>query len=202
MIEISAKLVSALRETTGAPLMKCKAVLQTANGDIARAESLLREQGVKTSEAVASGNEGYIAVYTHPGSQVVGMVELACTTDFAARSDEFRQVAHELAMQVAASAPIAISVEHLPAATREHEIQVVQAQMEADPKMADKPAALRAEIVQNKTTKRLEEKCLLTQPYIRDPNVRVGSLLDDLKLKVREGVYVRRLACWRVGETL
>ncbi len=199
---ITAQMVSALRETTGAPLMKCKAALQTVGGDMAQAETLLREQGVKTSPTQKEGNQGYIAVYMHPGNQVVGLVELACTTDFVARSTEFRAVADELAMQVAASAPSVISMDYLPSEVREAEIALVQRQVETDRKMANKSEALRAEIVAKKVANALEERCLLTQMYIRDPNQSVGALIDDLKLRVREGIYVRRIARWRVGEPL
>lgn len=200
--EITAKMVHALRETTGAPLMKCKAALVEASGDPVRAETILRQQGVRTAPVQAEGNQGYIAVYVHPGSQIVGLVELACTTDFVARSTEFRAVAEELAMQVAASAPTAVSVEELSDNFRASELHRIETQMAADPKMAGKPEVLRQEIAQKKTAKSLEEQCLLTQDYIRDPKMRAGSLIDNLKLQVREGIYVRRIARWKVGEAL
>jgi elongation factor Ts len=202
MIEITAKMVNALRESTGAPLMKCKAALTESGGDLARAEVILRNHGVPMPSVDEAGNQGYIAVYIHPGNQIVGLVELASTTDFAARSEEFRTVANELAMQVAASSPVAISVDSLPSEVRENEVRIVRAQIAADPKMAGKPDSLREEIVRNKVAKSLEERCLLTQAYIRDPKIRVSSLVDGLKIKIREAVYVRRIARWRVGETL
>jgi elongation factor Ts len=199
---ITAKMVSALREATGAPLMKCKAALVETGGDLSRAESVLRERGVGTVPAQTEDNQGHVAVYVHPGSQIVGLVELACRTDFVARSEEFRAVAQELAMQVAAAAPTAISVDALPISLREQEVERVRAEVEADPKMAHKPEALRQEVARKKAETRLEEQCLLTQAYIRDPKARVGALVDDLNLRVREGVYVRRIARWQVGEPL
>lgn len=201
-VEVTAAMVSALREKTGAPLMMCKAALVQAGGDPSRAETILRESGIKPATVQAEGNQGYVAVYVHPGNQVVGLVELACTTDFVARSAEFRAVANELAMQVAASAPFAVSTDHLPPNVRERETQDVRTLVETDPKMTGKPEALRQEIVAKKTEKRLAEMCLLTQPYIRDPKTPVGSLVDSLRLQVREGIYVRRIARWQVGESL
>lgn len=202
MVEITATMVNELRAITGAPLMKCKAALIDAQGNFDQAERWLREHGVKTSLVEATGNQGYIAVYAHPGNQSVALVELASTTDFVARSEEFQKVASELAMQVAAMSPIAISVEDISHEVRENEIATVRAQLDTDPKTANKPESLREEIARAKVGKKLEEQCLLTQDSIRDPKVKVGSMIDDLKLKVREGVYVRRIARWQVGEGL
>lgn len=202
MTEITAKMVSTLRERTGAPMMKCKIALVEADGDLSHAETRLREQGMKATPVAQEGNQGYIAAYIHHGNQLVGMVELACTTDFVSRSEEFRAVAKELAMQVAASAPLAISVDDLPDDTRENALTTAQAQVKVDPKTAGKSPALQEEIAQKKAAKSLEEQCLLTQPYIRDPKVAVGTLIENLKLQVREGIYVRRISRWRVGETL
>ena len=202
MIEITAVMISELRAITGAPLMKCKVALIDAQGNRDQAVQWLREQGAKPSPVDTLGSQGYIAVYTHPGNHTVALVELACTTDFVARSEEFQKVANELAMQVAAMSPTTIAIEDIPPAVRENEIAAVRAQLDADPKTANKPEPLREEIARTKVGKKLEEQCLLTQDSIRDPKVKVGSMINDLKLKVREGVFVRRIVRWQVGEGL
>jgi elongation factor Ts len=201
-MEVTAKLVNDLRAITGAPLMKCKTALVTANGDLAEAGRVLRQSGISaTSTGRALGSEGYIALYAHPGNQIVSMVELGCDTDFVARSDAFRTVASELAIQVAATAPDALTPDDLPDAVRNEEYQVVKARTDGDPKTATKAPDLREQIARTRANKNLAERCLLTQEFVRDPDRTVGSLLDDLRLQVREGVHVRRFARWRVGET-
>lgn len=203
MVTITAKSVNELRTATGAPLMKCKTALVEAGGDFDQAGRILREKGSGGVPIPSiAGNEGYIAVYSHPGNQIVALVELACDTDFVARSDEFRTVAGKLAMQVAATAPDALSPSDLPDGVREEELAIARAQIATDPKTAQKEISVREQIAHDKANKNLSERCLLTQDSIRNPNVTVGSLLDDLRLKVREGVYIRRFARWRVGEIL
>lgn len=200
-MEITAKLVNDLRATTGAPLMKCKAALVEANGDLAEAGRVLRQSGMSAAPTGRPlGSEGYIALYAHPGNQIVSMVELGCDTDFVARSEAFRTVASELAMQVAATGPNALTPDDLPEATRDEEYRSARAQTDADPKTATKAANLREQIANTRAEKTLAERCLLTQEFVRDPDRTVGSLLDDLRLQVREGVHVRRFARWRVGE--
>jgi elongation factor Ts len=203
MIEITASLVNELRSATGAPLMKCKAALRESNGDLDQAGRLLRQKGTEGITPRASvGNQGYIAVYSHPGSQIVSLVELACDTDFVARSEAFRSIAGELAMQVVATAPVALSPSDLPETMRAEELRMAKAQTETDTRTAMKPIELREQIARSKADKVFSEKCLLTQPWVRDPKVSVGSLMEDLRLRVREGIYVRRFARWSVGETL
>lgn len=203
MIEVTARLVRELRTATGAPLMKCKTALVEANGDLDQAERILRRIGnVETPTSVSVGKQGYIAVYAHSGNQIVSLVELGCETDFVARSDEFRAVASELAMQVVGTSPVALSPSDLPESVRDEELQIARVQADTDPKTAGKSADLRERIAQDKADKILSERCLLTQVSIRDQTVTVGSLLDGLRLQVREGVHVRRFARWRVGEAL
>ena len=164
MTAVTADMVGKLRAETGAPLMKCKTALIQAEGDMQRALPILRRlAGITIAPAESATTQGYVAVYMHQENQIVALVELACDTDFVARSKAFRSVASELAMQVAATVPTAIA--------------------SGD----DGDAA---------------QDYLLTQEWVRDPDRTIGSLLDDLRLKMRENIYVRRFTRWRVGEAL
>lgn len=197
-MEITAARVSELRNRTGAPLMMCKAALVETGGDLEQAAQIVRKARairIDTAEGSA-GKQGYLAVYAHPGSQIVSIVELSCDTDFVARSEDFRAVAKELAMQVAATAPIALRPGDLSEDARDEIFRIAQEQTDSQGRTAGKTAEMREQIARDRASKRVIEQCLLTQDSIRDPKVTVGSLLDDLRLRVREGVHVRRFVRW------
>ncbi|MYG05953.1 translation elongation factor Ts, partial [Candidatus Poribacteria bacterium] len=163
---ITAKMVSELRSRTGAGIMECKKALTETNGDIDVAIQKLREQGLKASELKGSraAEEGLIVSYIHPGSRVGTLVELNCETDFVARTEQFQELAKEIAMQVAAAKPKYVKPEDVPAEDLEAEKSILHAQAEQE----GKPAHIAERIVEGRLSKFYSETCLLQQPYIRD----------------------------------
>src|SRR5262245_629015 len=173
MAEITAQLVKQLRERTGAPMMECKKALEEANGDLGEAEVVLRKRGIAAAskKATRSTRQGVIGTYIHPGSQLGVLIEVNCESDFVARTDDFQQLVHDLAMQVAASDPQFIRREDVtPAALeKEKDIQRGRARNEGKPeKMLDK-------IIEGRMNKFYEEICLLEQPFIKDNTLTVGQ---------------------------
>ena len=198
MTEISAELVKQLREKTGAGMMDCKSALKEASGSIDNAIEILRKKGLKDvgKRAGKTAAEGCIGVYTHAGDQVVAIVELNCETDFVARGDEFKQMARNIAMHVAALKPQYVAVEEVPVSVVRKEEEIFLEQLpEAQRSKADK-------ILPGKIEKFFEEVVLLKQPYVRDDSGKktIKDLVDDLSAKVGEKVVVRRFQRFEVGE--
>ncbi|MGQ9681154.1 MAG: translation elongation factor Ts [Anaerolineae bacterium] len=195
---ISTETIKSLRELTGAGVLDCKRALEQSGGDPDRAAAILREQGLAAAAKKASraAREGYIEAYIHPGAKVASLVELDCETDFVARTPEFRSLAHDLAMQVAATKPLYVSVADVPpevveAEKREYRLQIAQ---------EDKPEAVREQIVEGKLAKFYQQVCLLEQPFIKDESVRIGDLITQIIHKLGENVIVRRFVRFAVGE--
>lgn len=195
---IATEQIKELRERTGAGVLDCKKALQDAAGDIERAITILREQGLATAakkaERVAA--EGLIEAYVHPGAKVASLVELNCETDFVARTDEFKTLAHDLAMQVAAAKPLYLAIEDVPAEVVEAEKAIYRAQL-ADEK---KPPQVIEKIVEGKLSKFYEEVCLLEQPFIKDQSVRIRDMVTQLIAKLGENIIVRRFARFAISE--
>ena len=199
MAEITAQLVKQLRERTGAGMMECKKALEEANGDLGEAEVVLRKRGIAAAakKATRSTRQGVIGTYIHPGSQLGVLIEVNCESDFVARTDDFQQLVHDLAMQVAASDPQFIRREDVtPAALeKEKDIQRGRARNEGKPeKMLDK-------IIEGRMNKFYEEICLLEQPFIKDNTLTVGQLIAQRIAKVGENITVARFARFKVGDT-
>lgn len=195
---ITTDLVKGLRERTGAGVLDCKLALEQCKGDFDKAVAMLREQGLATAakKATRAAREGVVEPYVHPGAKVASLLELDCETDFVARTPEFRTLAHDLAMQVAASKPLYVAVEDVPA-------EVIEAQrrdyalLTAD---ENKPERVRDQIVQGKLRKFYEQVCLLEQPFIKEETVRVRDLISQSIARLGENIVVRRFARFAVGE--
>ncbi|KPJ68622.1 elongation factor Ts [candidate division WOR-1 bacterium DG_54_3] len=198
MTEISAELVKKLREKTGAGMMDCKRALEKSEGDMDKAVDVLREQGI-ASAAKRSGRvakEGIIYSYIHPGDRLGVLLELDCETDFVARTDEFRALAKDVSMQVAATNPLVISRSEL----KEDLIQKEKDIYRAQAKSQDKPEKVIDRIVQGKLEKYFQEVCLLEQPFIKDEHKTVQDVITDAVAKIGENITVKRFARFRVGE--
>ena len=195
---IDALTVKDLREKTGAGVLDCQKALTQAGGDIAKAIDLLRQKGLATAQKKAgrATHDGLIASYIHPGSKIGVLLEVNCETDFVAKTDDFQELARELAMHVAAASPQYIRREDVPAAVLDKEKEIFLAQA----RESGKPAAVLEKIVAGRLEKFYSEICLLEQPFIKDPGVTIKDLLGRKIAKVGENISVRRFARYRLGE--
>jgi elongation factor Ts len=198
MAEITAQMVKELREATGAGVLDCKKALQDSNGDFEAAVELLRKKGLATAAKKASRdtNEGIIGTYIHAGAKMAGMVQLSCETDFVARTDRFQQLARDLAMHVVASRPQFVTREEVPADLIEREKAIYREQMVS----SGKPEQVIDKIVEGKLDKWLSEICLLDQPFVKDPDVTIQSLLTDSVAALGENIRVSRFERLAIGE--
>ena len=198
MAEITAQMVKELREKSGAGFMDCKKALVETNGDLAEAELYLRKQGIAVAQKKASreANEGSIGSYIHAGSKLGVMVEVNCETDFVARTDEFRQLVHDLAMHIAATDPQFIRKEDVSSGVldREKQVQRERALQEG------KPERVIDKIVEGRLGKFYQEICLLEQPFVKDNSMTVGELITSRIAKLGEKIAVSRMARFKVGE--
>src|ERR1700690_816280 len=198
MAEITAQLVKQLRERTGAGMMECKSALTEAQGDLGEAETVLRKRGIASAakKATRATRQGLIASYIHPGSQLGVLVEVNCESDFVARTEEFQQLVHDIAMQVAAADPQFIRREDVTedVLAKERDIQKARALAEGKPeKIADK-------IVEGLMSKFYEEICLLDQPFIKENTLTIGQLIATKIAKTGENITVARFTRFKLGE--
>ena len=189
--------VKKLRAETGVGIMDCKAALTKAEGDMERAKQILREEGKellahKGREAI----EGRIEAYVHHSGKVGVLVEVACNTDFAANSDDFRQFTHELAMHIAAARPRYLMPENVPEDELEEEKAIYRKQVEKE----DKLPQIIEKIIEGRLKKFYTEVCLLKQPFVRDPSRTVEDLLGELCVKTGETILIKRFARYEVGK--
>jgi len=198
MAEISAKLVKELREKTGTGMMDCKEALTASGGDMTQALEFLRKKGLATAQKRAgrATSEGALAAYIHLGGKLGVMVEVNSETDFVAKNEQFQEFAKNIAMHIAASNPLAIRPEDVSAeiVAKEREIYAAQA------KETGKPEKVIEKIVEGKLKKFFEDNCLLQQPYVRNPDITVGDLLNDLIAKIGENISIRRFVRFQVGD--
>ena len=198
MANISAQMVKDLRQQTGAGVLECKQALELHEGDFEKAATWLREKGVaaasKRSEREA--REGIVGSYIHAGSRVAALVELNCETDFVARTPDFQELAHDLAMQVVAAKPLYLSPETVPADAVEERKALYQAEID----QTGKTGQVAERIMEGKLKKFYEENCLLLQPFIKNPDVTVGELVKQKSSAFGENLVVRRFARIEVGE--
>lgn len=199
MAEITAQLVKQLREKTGAGMMECKKALEEAKGSLAEAEVVLRKKGMAAASKKAgrSTRQGVIGTYIHPGNQLGVMVEVNCESDFVARNEDFQNLVHDIAMQIAAADPQFLRKEDVTpeALAKEKDIQRARALAEGKPeKMVDK-------IVEGRMNKYYEEVCLYEQPFIKDNSVTVGQMISQRIATIGENISVARFARMKVGET-
>jgi len=196
-MEITAKMVGDLREKTGAGMMDCKKALSETKGDFEKAILWLREKGMSqvAKRSGRSANQGVIGNYVH-GGKVGVLIEINCETDFVAKTDDFQNLAKELAMQVAASVPKYVGREEVPAAELEQE-RIVYLN---EAKQSGKPEAVQAKIAEGKIESYYKQVCLLDQPYIREPKKSVKQYVTEVAAKVGENVIVKRFARLQLGE--
>ncbi len=195
---IPAQLVKQLRDKTGAPLLECKKALEEARGELAEAEVVLRKRGIASAQRKAGRltAEGAVGSYVHAGGKIGVLVEVNCESDFVARTPDFQQLVHELAMHIAAADPRYLRREDVPAEVREREREIATAKAQA----GGKPAHVIERIVEGQLNKFYEENCLLEQHFIKDPNLSVQQLIAGKIAKLGENIVVRRYSRFKVGE--
>src|SRR5580765_6758167 len=195
---ITAAQVKELRERSGAPMMDCKQALTEAKGDLEQAEILLRKKGISTAakKAARVTSEGSVAQYIHAGGKIGVLVEVNCESDFVARTDDFKELVHDVAMHIAASDPKFVRKEDVTPDAFEREKDIYRAQAAA----TGKPPQVVEKIVEGKMSKFYEEVCLMEQPFIRDQTVSIGQLVATKIGKLGENIAVRRFARFKVGE--
>lgn len=197
-MEITAALVKELREKTGAGMMDCKRALTEANGDIERAGEVLREKGL-ASAAKKSGRvaaEGIVESYIHGGGRIGVLVEVNCETDFVAKNDDFRNFVKDIAMHIAASNPQYVKRDEVPEEMISKEREIVRAQTLNE----GKPEKIVDKIVDGRIEKFLKEICLLDQPFVKDPDKTVETLVKEKIAQIGENISIRRFSRFVVGE--
>jgi len=199
MAEVTPQLVKQLRERTGAGMMECKKALDEAQGDLAGAEVVLRKRGIAAAagKSARSTRQGVIGSYIHAGAQIGVMIEVNCESDFVARTGDFQQLVHDLAMQIAAASPSFIRKEDVTAAAIEREKDIQRARALAD----GKPEKIVDKVVEGRMSKFYEEICLLEQPFIKDNTTTVNDLIKQKIAKLGENITVARFVRFKVGET-
>jgi elongation factor Ts len=198
MATISAELVKQLREKTGAGIMDCKTALAENTGDMEKAVEFLRKKGLATAAKRAGRalSEGTIQSYIHTGGKLGVMVEVGCETDFVAKNEDFQDFARNIAMHIAATNPLGIRPEEIPQEIIDKEMEIYMAQA----KETGKPENILEKIAQGKLQKFIKENCLMDQPYVRNPDMTVADLLNELIAKIGENITVKRFARFQVGE--
>jgi elongation factor Ts len=198
MGEITAEMIKALRAETNAGVLDCRKALQESGGDHQKAVEWLRQKGMATAanRADREASNGVVELYSHGGGRVGVMVEVNCETDFVARSDQFRSLAHEIALQIAASSPRYVRADDIP----EKELNEQRDMARARGKDEGKPEKVIEKIVEGFVESYRDEVCLMRQKYIRDENVTVESLIMQNVAAIGENVVVRRFQRWELGE--
>lgn len=195
---IKAELVKELRERTGSGMMECKKALTETSGDIDKAIVYLRERGLATAakKADRATKDGKIEAYVHPGAKLGVMLEINCETDFVAKTDDYQNLCHEIAMQIAAADPSYLDRDQVPGPVLEQEKEIARTQALSE----GKPEKVIDKIVQGRLEKYFQTACLLEQPYIRDPERTVSDLLNEAISKLGENIVIRRFVRYRLGE--
>jgi len=196
---VSTEQIKELRESTGAGILDCRKALEAAEGDFNKAVDFLREKGLATAakRADREASEGVVELYSHGGGRVGVMVEVNCETDFVSRSEAFRTFAHEVALQIAASAPRFIREADIPEEVLEHEREIARARAREE----GKPEAMLDRIAEGRLAKFKDESVLLRQPYIRDETVTIENLLNQNIASIGENIIIRRFVRWELGES-
>jgi len=198
IVNISANQVKELREKTGAPMMDCKRALTDAKGDLDQAVVLLRKRGVSVAAKKASRatSEGAVESYIHAGGKIGVLVEVNCESDFVARTEDFKELIHDIAMHIAASDPKFVRKEDVTPDAYEREKDIYRSQAAA----TGKPPQVVEKIVEGKMSKFYEEVCLYEQPFIKDQTVSIAQLIATKIGKLGENIAVRRFSRFKVGE--
>jgi elongation factor Ts len=199
MATISAAMVKQLREKTGAGIMDCKEALTECEGDISKSIDFLRKKGLATAKKRAGRamSEGIIQSYIHMGGKLGVLVELNCETDFVAKNEDFKDFAKNIAMHIAATNPVGISPEDVSEDVINKEMEIYRAQaleMGKPEKVVDK-------IAEGKLSKFYKDNCLLNQAYVRDPNISIADLLNEMIAKIGENITISRFVRFQIGES-
>ena len=195
---ISANLVKELRERTGAGMMDCKKALTETNGDTEKAIEYLREKGLSAAAKKAGriATEGVIETYIHGGGRIGVMLELNCETDFVAKTDDFKELAKDIAMHIAAAKPEFLRPEEVPAEELEKEKSILRAQALNE----GKPEKIVDKMVEGRIAKYFKDVCLMEQPFVKDPDKTVSQLITEKIAKIGENISVRRFIRYELGE--
>ena len=196
-MEISASLVKELREKTGVGIMDCKKALNDSNGDIEKAVEYLRKKGIATAKKRGgrATSEGQIQSYIHAGGKIGVLVEANCETDFSGKTDDFSEFVRNVAMHIAATNPIAIDRDGISPEVLEKEKEIYATQAEE----SGKPEKVIEKIVEGKMKKFFSEVCLLEQQYVKNPDITVQDLLNEMMAKTGENIVIKRFARYQLG---
>jgi elongation factor Ts len=199
-MEITTEMIKELREATGAGILDCRKALTDANGNFEKAVDFLREKGVATAakRADRTASQGVVELYSHGDGRVGVIVEVNCETDFVARSEDFRKLAHEIALQIAASAPQYVKEDEIPADVLEHEAEIARARAKEE----GKPEAVMDKIVAGRLEKFKDEAVLLRQAYIRNEDLTIEKLVLQTIGTTGENIIIRRFQRWELGESI
>jgi elongation factor Ts len=199
MAEIKAEMVKQLREKTGAGMMDCKKALLEVKGDMDKALEFLRKKGLATAQKRAGRamTEGTVQSYIHMTGKLGVLVEVNCETDFVAKNEDFKEFSKNIAMHIAASNPLGIKPEDIPEEIVENEKDIYRAQA----RDMGKPDNILDKIVDGKLRKFYQENCLLDQPFVRDPDISVADLMNELIAKIGENITIKRFVRYQIGES-
>jgi elongation factor Ts len=197
-LEISALLVKELREKTGVGVMDCKKALTESNGHIEQAIDYLRKKGIATAKKRGGRitSEGQVHAYIHGGGKIGVLVEVNCESDFTGKTEAFTEFAKNIAMQIAASNPLAVDRQGLPSGVEDKEREIYLSQA----KDSGKPEKVIEKMVEGKMKKFYSDVCLLEQPYVKNPDISVQDLLNEMMAKTGENVVIRRFVRFQLGE--
>ncbi|HEX4949074.1 MAG TPA: translation elongation factor Ts, partial [Blastocatellia bacterium] len=202
--EVTAQMIKALRDKTGAGFGDCKTALVEAEGNEEKAIEVLRKRGLAQAAKRAGriAAEGVVGSYIHMGGKVGVLVEVNCETDFVARTEAFQQFVKDVAMHICASEPRYVTKEEVSAAEIEKEREIAHGQATADPKNANKPANIIEKMVEGRLSKFFTETVLLEQPFVKDQSITIGELVSKLTAETGEKVSIRRFTRYKMGEGL
>jgi elongation factor Ts len=194
---ISASMVKELRTQTGAGMMDCKKALTESNGDMEKAVEYLRVKGIAKAQkkSTRATTEGLIVSYIHPGNKIGVLLEVNCETDFVARTDEFQAFVKDIAMQVAATSPLAINREDLPEEVVSKERELFTSEMREE----NKPEHVIEKIVEGKMEKFYTENCLMDQVYVKDSDMKIRNLVEQIIAKIGENIRINRFSRFQLG---
>jgi elongation factor Ts len=197
---VDAKAVKELRERTGAGMLDCKKALEEANNDITRAAELLREKGLSAAASKAGriATEGTVESYIHAGGRIGVLVEINCETDFVGKTDQFKEFARDIAMQIAAANPTYVRREEVPVDALEKEKEILKAQALNE----GKPEKIIEKMVEGRISKYYEEHCLMEQSFVKDPDKTISQLLNEKISTIGENITIRRFVRYELGEGL
>jgi elongation factor Ts len=196
-MEITAKMVKELRDATNAGMMDCKKALKECDGDLEKAREYLRKKGIASAEKKAdrATSQGLVGSYIHMGGKVGVLVEVACETDFVARTDDFQEMVHNIAMHIAAASPVAVTREEVDPGLIDKEKEIYAAQMREE----GKPEQIIEKIVEGKVSKFYAEIVLTEQKYVKDPDLTVEDYIKSVIAKLGENIQVKRFSRFAIG---